>query len=173
MKLLCLCKQCFTKTEPNWVPKANYYFFFVPLLISYICHHNCFQWCIIQGKEQCDFSFYLTNFEAMWFKICTIWISDIVPCFKSYVIINVVAGNVSSSTFDFTVLYKLIRNTITPLPPPTRGWGLLPSPGEITEEDDIERIRHHRNLLAHNTELKLNDLDFNTVWTDLSQVCKR
>lgn len=53
---------------------------------------------------------------------------------------------------------------------PTRGWGTKPLQGDITEEDDIERIHENRNLLAHNTEFKLNDSDFTNMWTDLSQV---
>lgn len=53
---------------------------------------------------------------------------------------------------------------------PTRGWGSKPLPGDITEEDDIERIRQNRNVLAHNTEFKLKDSDFQNLWTDLSQV---
>lgn len=108
----------------------------------------------------------------MWIKLYTILISSIVPCTRGNVIISVVPGNVSSSKFDITLLYHLIRNTITPLPSPTSGWGSSPLPGEITEEDDIERIRHHRNLSAHDKELTLEDLDFNTKWADLSQVCQ-
>lgn len=53
---------------------------------------------------------------------------------------------------------------------PTRGWGQHPLPNDIREEDDIERIRHNRNILAHNTEFQLNDFDFLKLWTDLSQV---
>lgn len=75
-----------------------------------------------------------------------------------------------SSKFDFPLLYKLIRNTITPVSTPTRGWGHNPLPNDIREEDDIERIRHKRNLLVHNTDFQLNDSDFNNLWTDLSQV---
>ncbi|XP_071138239.1 E3 ubiquitin-protein ligase DZIP3-like [Mytilus edulis] len=86
------------------------------------------------------------------------------------VLFPVAPGIAKSGNFDFTLLYKLIRHTITPGSTPTRGWGQNPLPNDIREEDDIERIRHNRNLLAHNIEFKLNDSDFNNLWTDLSQV---
>lgn len=89
------------------------------------------------------------------------------------VLFPAVQGNVKAKNFDFTLLYKLIRNTITHMSAPTRGWGSKPLPGDITEEDDIERIRENRNLLAHNTEFKLNDSDFTNMWTDLSQAIYR
>jgi len=62
---------------------------------------------------------------------------------------------VASADFDFTLLYKLIRNLLianpaptipaltvpTPtVPVPTCGWGNQPSPGHLNETDDIERI---------------------------------
>ncbi|VDH98267.1 Hypothetical predicted protein [Mytilus galloprovincialis] len=84
-----------------------------------------------------------------------------------------VPASVKSSNFDITLLYKLIRNTIKPLSPPTRGWSSQPLPGDLTEEDDLERIRFNRNILAHNTELKLTDSDFNKFWTDLSKAIVR
>jgi hypothetical protein len=77
---------------------------------------------------------------------------------------------VISTDFDFTLLYKLIRNLLTAILAPTRGWGNQPLPGHLNETDDIERIRHLRNILAHNSEFEICDTDFFTHWTDLSQV---
>ena len=77
---------------------------------------------------------------------------------------------VVSADFDFTLLYKLIRNLLTAIPAPTCRWGIEPLPGHLNETDDIERIRYLRNFVAHNTELELGDADFSTNWTDLSQV---
>jgi hypothetical protein len=57
---------------------------------------------------------------------------------------------VVSADFDFTLLYKLIRNLLTAIPPPTCGWGNKPLPGHLNETDDIERIRYLRNYLSHN-----------------------
>ena len=75
---------------------------------------------------------------------------------------------VDSADFDFTLLYKLIRNLVTGIPAPTRGWGSPPCCSN--EADNIERIRFLRNLLAHNTKLEISDADFSIHWTDLSEV---
>ena len=80
---------------------------------------------------------------------------------------------VISADFDFTLLYQLIRNLLTAIPPPTCGWGNKPLPGHLNETDDIERIRYLRNYLSLNPELKISDADFITHWTDLSQVINR
>ncbi|CAG2192711.1 unnamed protein product [Mytilus edulis] len=84
-----------------------------------------------------------------------------------------VPGNVCSTSFDFSLLYKLIRNTLSLLSSPTRGWGIKPLKGDITDLDDIERIRHNRTLLANNTKLKLTNSDFKYLVNDLSQAIKR
>jgi hypothetical protein len=47
---------------------------------------------------------------------------------------------VVSTDFDFTLLYKLIRNVLIAIPAPTCGWGNPPSPGHVNKTDDIERI---------------------------------
>jgi hypothetical protein len=77
---------------------------------------------------------------------------------------------VVSTEFDFSLLYKLIRNLLTAIPAPTCGWGNSPSPWHVNETDDIERIRDFRNILSHNTEFEISDVHFSTHWTDLSQV---
>ena len=77
---------------------------------------------------------------------------------------------VASADFDFTLLYKLIRNLLTAIPAPTCGWGKQPLPGDLNETDDIERIRHLRNNLAHNSDFKICDTDFSFHWTYLSKV---
>jgi hypothetical protein len=62
---------------------------------------------------------------------------------------------VVSTDFDFTLLYKLIRNLLIDIPAPTNGWGILPRTVDVKEADDIERIRHLRNIINHKTKLKL------------------
>ena len=74
-----------------------------------------------------------------------------------------------STDFDFTLLYKLIRNLLV-IGPPAGGWGNRPLPGHLNKADDIERIRYFRNNLAHNSEFEICDTDFFTHWTDLSQI---
>ena len=76
---------------------------------------------------------------------------------------------VDSADFDFTLLYKLIRNLVTGIPAPTRGWASSPPPCCSNEADNIERIRHLRNNLAHNSKLEISEADFSTYWTDLSE----
>lgn len=69
------------------------------------------------------------------------------------------------------MLYKLIKNTLNyKIAPPTRGWGSKPLAGDELNSDDIERIRFYRNELAHNTEFKISDQEFQAQWKDLSQV---
>ena len=90
--------------------------------------------------------------------------------FIFYVYFIFISGGqvVVSTDFDFTLLYKLIRNLA--IPAPTCGWGPRPLPGHLNETDDVERIRHLRNNLAHNSEFEICHTDFSTHWTDLSQV---
>jgi hypothetical protein len=68
------------------------------------------------------------------------------------------------------LLYKLIRNLLTAIPAPARGWGNQPLPRDLNETDDIERIRCLRNFLTHNSKFEICDTDFSTHWNDLSQV---
>jgi len=75
---------------------------------------------------------------------------------------------VKSANFDFSLFYTLIRNTAPNVRP--RGWSSQPLPGPLTETDDIERIRQHRNIMAHNTDFKISDSNFNVIWLELSQV---
>lgn len=101
------------------------------------------------------------------FWVCHDWVIS----FRWFFIISAVPGNVCSTSFDFSLLYKLIRNTLSLLSSPTRGWGIKPLKGDITDLDDVERIRHNRNVLANNTELKLTNSVFKYLVNDLSQVC--
>jgi hypothetical protein len=72
---------------------------------------------------------------------------------------------VDSKDFDFSLLYRLIKNFVI-IPPPTSGWGNQP----LNETDDIERIRYFRHFLAHISKFEICDMDFFTYWSDLSQV---
>ena len=93
-------------------------------------------------------------------------------CDSDFGCFSVASGRiVKSADFDFSLFYKLIRNTAPNVRPPSRGWGSQPLPSHLTETDDIERIRQHRNSMAHNTDFKISDSDFNVIWLELSQVC--
>ena len=84
-------------------------------------------------------------------------------------IVNTGGHVVDSTDFDFSMLYRLIRNFLT-IPSPTSGWGNEPLPRNLNETDDIERIRNIRNFLAHSSKFEICENDFITYWSDLSQV---
>jgi hypothetical protein len=50
--------------------------------------------------------------------------------------------------------------SITAIPAPTCGWRNQPLPGHLNETDDIERIRHLRNNIVHNSDIEICDIDF-------------
>ncbi|XP_052073190.1 uncharacterized protein LOC127711240 [Mytilus californianus] len=79
---------------------------------------------------------------------------------------------VRSADFDFCLLYKLIRNTLN-IGIPTDGWACEPKPGSISQMDDIERIRSHRNFSSHTSTHELPKQKFQTKWNDLSQAIIR
>ena len=76
---------------------------------------------------------------------------------------------VVSADFDFTLLYRLIRNLLTTIPAPTYGCCEQSSLGHLNEVD-IEKIRDFRNFLANSSNLEIDDKDFSFHWTNLSQV---
>lgn len=81
---------------------------------------------------------------------------------------------VSSLSMDVTIMYKLLRN-FSDIAPPGNGWGKEPKIVDITESDDIERIRLYRNKYSHDpgSSPVISDDVFNIIWTDLSQALIR
>ncbi|XP_062619010.1 uncharacterized protein LOC134280579 [Saccostrea cucullata] len=84
------------------------------------------------------------------------------------------ATGVSSLSMDVTIMYKLLRN-FSDIAPPGNGWGKEPRIVDITESDDIERIRLYRNKYSHDPGSRpvISDDVFNIIWTDLSQALIR
>lgn len=77
------------------------------------------------------------------------------------------------STFDVTLLYKLIRN-LCGLPRPAQGWGKEPKATDTQISDDIERLRLFRNnYYAHANSASISDGEFEDVWRNLKLVIKR
>lgn len=75
---------------------------------------------------------------------------------------------ISPKDLDISVLYMLLRNICTKLPPPKTGWGKPPQKGDNSESAFIERVRHIRNtILARNTHGKVSDTDFQQYWEEL------
>ncbi|XP_071138285.1 uncharacterized protein [Mytilus edulis] len=81
-------------------------------------------------------------------------------------------GTVSSSDFDITLMICLIRN-IAAINQPVNGFNNLPPPSEKTPAANIARIKYFRNKLAHSDNDKINQCDFNTFWTELSEAVVR
>ncbi|XP_062584574.1 uncharacterized protein LOC134246257 isoform X2 [Saccostrea cucullata] len=81
---------------------------------------------------------------------------------------------VSSLSMDVTIMYKLLRN-FSDIAPPGNGWGKEPRIVDITESDDIERIRLYRNNYSHTpgSSPEMSDDVFNIIWADISQAILR
>ncbi|XP_062612628.1 uncharacterized protein LOC134274360 isoform X2 [Saccostrea cucullata] len=81
----------------------------------------------------------------------------------------------TSSTFDVTIMYKLLRNYGPNLLSPTNGWGKKPEIGQKLITDDVERIRIYRNEVEHKTQTTnvMEKDDFDLKWRDLSQAILR
>lgn len=77
------------------------------------------------------------------------------------------------STFDITLLYKLIRYLCPSLEPPNK-WGTKPTVNDVSIGDDIERIRELRNKrFAHPKCGKISDDDFMELWSDAKHIIQR
>ena len=78
--------------------------------------------------------------------------------------------------FDITLLYTLLRNVCQNITVPSKNWGVsnMPSPKEVTEGDDIERIRLIRNnIFGHISEAAISETEFQKHWSDISGICIR
>ncbi|XP_062579236.1 uncharacterized protein LOC134241175 [Saccostrea cucullata] len=78
--------------------------------------------------------------------------------------------------FDITLLYTLIRNICTKIPRPTKGWGgnTMPSVGETTIGDDVERIRMIRNnMFGHISSASTSQTVFDDTWSIITDICQR
>ncbi|XP_062620306.1 uncharacterized protein LOC134281887 [Saccostrea cucullata] len=82
---------------------------------------------------------------------------------------------VDASSFDVPIMYKLLRNFGSNIPPPTNGWGKEPTIGQKTQGDDIERIRKYRNQLCHNLfkTQSMDDEDYTLYSEELTQAILR
>lgn len=77
------------------------------------------------------------------------------------------------STFDITLLYKLIRN-LCPSLEPTNKWGNKPASNHLKVGDDIERIRDYRNsIVAHSASAEISDVEFQVLLSDVKCIIQR
>lgn len=68
-------------------------------------------------------------------------------------------------------MYTIIRN-VCQVQPPKNGWGKQPNDNDTGISDDIERIRHKRNLICHENALNMETSNFNKSALDLIRVFK-
>ncbi|XP_062575281.1 uncharacterized protein LOC134237194 isoform X2 [Saccostrea cucullata] len=80
-------------------------------------------------------------------------------------------GTVTSTDFDISLLYKIIRNT-TKVRKPTKDWGGTPDATDIEPADDLERVRICRNSLCHGPQ-SISDTEFEKRWKELKEVIQR
>lgn len=75
---------------------------------------------------------------------------------------------VTSIDMDVTLMLVLIRNFTT-----VRIQDTLPPSTNVSEGDDLSRIKHYRNLIAHSADGKINDAEFQSAWTEISKALQR
>ncbi|KXJ23437.1 E3 ubiquitin-protein ligase DZIP3, partial [Exaiptasia diaphana] len=76
--------------------------------------------------------------------------------------------------FDLTLIFVLLRN-ICNLTEPANGWNNLPANiSDISLEDDLARIKYHRNnTYAHTMDGQLSEDEFNECWDEISDALLR
>lgn len=78
-----------------------------------------------------------------------------------------------SKDFDLTLLFVLLRN-ICNLTPPVNGWDTLPNVSDLQLEDDLARVKFHRNnTIAHAVDATLSEDEFNDCWDEVSHALLR
>ncbi|XP_062612066.1 uncharacterized protein LOC134273859 [Saccostrea cucullata] len=77
----------------------------------------------------------------------------------------------NSNNFDITILYKLLRNTTEICE--TGVWRKELGFEHNTVSDDVERIKKHRNDVAHSTSKEMGNDEFQSRWLDLSKAIER
>ena len=81
-------------------------------------------------------------------------------------------GNPSSSRFDVTLLFSLLKN-ISGLQPPETGWNEMPSRDDHSIEADIVRIAFFRNQFSHRGHWFIDTPTFSTLSRELCEIYSR
>ncbi|VDI36943.1 Hypothetical predicted protein, partial [Mytilus galloprovincialis] len=79
---------------------------------------------------------------------------------------------VSSMNFDLSLLITLLRKDSNVEPPETGGYDDLPSKDDKTDGAQIATIKHYRNDLAHASEAKKNEHEFDCLWSRLENAVR-
>ncbi|XP_028515250.1 E3 ubiquitin-protein ligase DZIP3 [Exaiptasia diaphana] len=82
-------------------------------------------------------------------------------------------GVPSSTTFDITLLFLLLRNTCG-LTPPTTGWDAAPLPTNKSTVADLIRVKRCRNeIICHKSAAELSNTDFENHWAEIGAALTR
>ena len=82
-------------------------------------------------------------------------------------------GYGTSSDFDITLLFRLLR-TICNLTPPLTGWDCLPPTTDLSRESDLVRIKFYRNAIyGHSQTMEISDDEFVDLWREISEALLR
>lgn len=70
---------------------------------------------------------------------------------------------------DITLMYWVIKESMEKekITKPHNGWGKKPEKSYTNEADDIERIRHYRNIICHRNASGIDTNEFNKFCLDL------
>lgn len=69
---------------------------------------------------------------------------------------------------DISLMYSILR--YSGAEKPKSGWGNLPRDNDKSVADDLERIRHYRNIICHSDASGIETVDFNKSVLDLVEV---
>ena len=80
----------------------------------------------------------------------------------------------TSTDFDVTLLFRLLR-TICNLIPPATGWDALPTSADHSLAADLVRIKYYRNsVYGHvNQRMEIPDDEFLSLWKEISETLVR
>ena len=82
------------------------------------------------------------------------------------------AGVPDSKTFDISLLYALLRNVCGLRSSRDPLWTSNPPAADRSDEANIARVRWYRNDVIHNLASGVDDVTFQTYWTDVSSALK-
>lgn len=66
---------------------------------------------------------------------------------------------------DISLMYCILR--LSDVEKPKHGWGNIPKDSDKGLADDLERVRHYRNIICHSDASGIKTDDFNKSVLDL------
>ena len=74
----------------------------------------------------------------------------------------------SEKDIDLSLLYIILRN-VGNIAPHQKGWGVPPDPSDWSLSANIDRLRQHRNKVAHANDASISVGDFQARFSDIRQ----